>query len=191
MQIAPGGGGEVAAGAKGAKGSKQLQPPQTYFLFQGQASPSRVPPKPHHCLIAASTKIPNLEAWSWRRTQPSLFSRNKCVGSIWRKTTALRGFCIFLQPSPFVILHFTEVEVSKLPLPSGRGYRGIGPELKGPEIRDRGAAGTGEQSKPSKKRSPPQPAPTEDTEARSILVYECVVWCPKGCKGLCSLLTSV
>lgn len=158
MQIAPGGGGEEAAGAKGAKGSKQLQPPQTYFLFQGQASPSRVPPKPHHCLIAASTKIPNLEAGSWRPTQPSFFSRNKCVGSIWRKTTALRGFCIFLQPSPFVILHFTEVEVSKLPLPNGRGYRGMGPELRGPEIRDRGAAGTTGGAKQALQKKVPSPA---------------------------------
>lgn len=53
----------------------------------------------------------------------------------------------------------------------GKGLR----ELTGTEIRDHGAVGAEGPRTPSKKRSPSQPAPTENTPARSIPVYAFVV----------------
>lgn len=43
----------------------------------------------------------------------------KCIGSIQRKTTALKGLRVFLQSSPLVMRHAPEVGVLELPLPNG------------------------------------------------------------------------
>lgn len=79
---------------------------------------TEVPPEPHRrpCRdLPPSSKILNLETWAWRRNWSNHFTRNKCTGSFQTKSAALRGFWAFLPSCPF-ILHFADVQVSKLPL---------------------------------------------------------------------------
>lgn len=124
----PRGGGVGRWRTEKSEQSNDLQPPQTYFLFQRQACTTEVPPEPRGRLskeLLASGKFPNLEAWARGQTWSNHFSRNTCIGSIQRKTTSLRGFWVSCNPVLSSFCTFAEEQGSKLPLFKWMGLRRV------------------------------------------------------------------